>query len=77
MLADWGYDRLSMWMDLEDGTLSVGSDRVMTVRVSNGQLKLEYDNSGWEQSIENSRRSSPRKQILPTVVGSKNGLSSH
>ena len=46
LLVDWGFDRKGLWADMDEQTLTCGSDVILSLDVSDG-LVLKYG-EGWE-----------------------------
>ena len=50
LLNSWNYPRNCIWVDADAKTISCGQELVATVRVANGELKVDYsdDWGSWD-----------------------------
>ena len=74
VMTDWGYDKAGLWADPENGSLSLGGERVMCATIEGKVLKIDYG-TGWQEFLNaatwrtpnsrpcsrTSRTSSPRR----------------
>ena len=47
VMVEWGYDRKSIWVDVDEGSLKVGFDTVLTSRVDGANLNIEFISAEW------------------------------
>ena len=50
VMTDWGYDKAGLWADPENGSLSLGGERVMCATIEGKVLKIDYG-TGWQEFL--------------------------
>jgi len=50
VMTDWGYNKAGLWADPENGSLSLGGERVMCATIEGKVLKIDYG-TGWQEFL--------------------------
>ena len=51
MMTEWGYDRKSVWADLDSLCVKVGFDSVLSSKVDGAKLVVTFTTDEWKKEL--------------------------
>ena len=71
VLVKWGFTKSVVWVDLEGGTLPLGSELAVQVKVEDFKLFIDYGD-GWEEYLKDSEVEELFKQTESKLLLAQN-----